>query len=76
MAALQPGRSSHGSPRRNVSAYQFAATSNYPQIHLGWGEGEGKGRQKGKGDREGFPYPEGSSVQSPGCLPVVFMSHH
>lgn len=51
MAALQPGRSSHGSPRRNVSAYQLAATSNYPQIHLGWGEGEGKGRQRGKGGR-------------------------
>lgn len=46
MAALHQGRSSHGSPGRNVSAYQLAATSNYPQIHLSWGEGE-RGEDKG-----------------------------
>lgn len=35
-------------PTRNVSAYQLAATSNYLQIHLSWGEGGG-GEDKGVG---------------------------
>lgn len=69
MAALQQGRSSHGSPWRNVSAYQFAATSNYPQIHLGWGEGE----QKGEGWGRVSTAPEGAPTRPTGCFPALIV---